>query len=194
MQIMTILGSPRRQGNTAKILSRMHDRFKVGGFELDAVSMLDYPVRGCIECMACKKGAVELCSIDDDANDLYRRMAKSDLVLFAAPMFCWGFPAQLKTLIDRMFCLMQFDSEWHDAPRLVDKPIALLLTAGEQVKSDADLVVRSFEKVVEYVHGRFAGSLFVPDCVDPDAIGEDEMQRAVAFAEALIDTVKAAKK
>jgi hypothetical protein len=32
-----------------------------------------------------------LFSIDDDANALYRRMVVADLVLIAAPVFCWGF-------------------------------------------------------------------------------------------------------
>ena len=37
--------------------------------------------------MACKKGTVELCSIADDANALFRRMAAADLILIAAPVF-----------------------------------------------------------------------------------------------------------
>ena len=90
MQIMTILGSPRRQGNTAKVLGWIEEQFHAAGHEVDAANILDYHVQGCGECLACKKGAVELCSIDDDANALFRRMAAADLVLIAAPVFCWG--------------------------------------------------------------------------------------------------------
>ena len=108
MRVMTILGSPRRQGNTAKVLNWIEDGLRAGGHHIDAANMLDYNVGGCSECLACKKGAVELCRIDDDANVLYRRMAAADLVLIAAPTFCWGFPAQIKGLIDRMYCMMDF--------------------------------------------------------------------------------------
>jgi hypothetical protein len=91
MQIMTILGSPRRQGNTAKILGWIEEQFRADGHEVDRANILDYRVQGCGECMACKKGTSELCSIGDDANGLYRRMVAADLVLIAAPVFCWGF-------------------------------------------------------------------------------------------------------
>ena len=108
MRIMTILGSPRRQGNTAKVLGWVEEQFRADGHEVDSANILDYRVQGCGECMACKKGTVELCSIGDDANGLFKRMVAADLVLIAAPVFCWGFPAQIKGLIDRMFCMMDF--------------------------------------------------------------------------------------
>jgi hypothetical protein len=81
MRIMTILGSPRRQGNTAKVLGWIEEQFRADGHEVDSVAILDYRVQGCGECMACKKGTVELCSIGDDANGLYRRMVAADLVI-----------------------------------------------------------------------------------------------------------------
>ncbi len=112
MRIMTILGSPRRQGNTAKVLGFIEEQlFRTGGHAVDSANILDYHVQGCGECMACKKGTVELCTIGDDANALYRRMVAADLVLIAAPVFCWGFPAQIKGLIDRMYCMMDFDGK-----------------------------------------------------------------------------------
>ena len=77
MRIMTVLGSPRRQGNPAKVLGWVEDQFRADGHEVDSATILDYRVQGCGECMACKQGAVELCSIDD-ANALFRRMAAAD--------------------------------------------------------------------------------------------------------------------
>ena len=35
MRIMTILGSPRRQGNTAKVLGWIEEQFRADGHELD---------------------------------------------------------------------------------------------------------------------------------------------------------------
>ena len=118
MHVMTILGSPRREGNTAKVSGWIEDQLRADGHHIDAANMFDYNVGGCTECLACKKGAVELCSIDDDANALYRRMVAADLVLLTAPIFCWGFPAQIKGLIDRMYCMMDFAVRRPGAPRL----------------------------------------------------------------------------
>ncbi len=190
MRIMTILGSPRRKGNTAKVLDWIKERFQADGHDVDAANILDYHVEGCGECMACKKGAVELCSIGDDANGLYRRMVAADVVLIAAPVFCWGFPAQIKGLIDRLFCMMDFDGERPDAPRLRGKSMALLLTGGGEEVNNAELVIAGFENLVKWLNGRMAGHWFLGGCTKPEAIGEDVQALAVAFAKRIIDGTK----
>jgi multimeric flavodoxin WrbA len=188
MRIMTILGSPRRQGNTAKVLSWIEEQAQTDGHELDRANILDYNVAGCRECLACKKGTLELCSIDDDANALFRRMVASDLVLLAAPIFCWGFPAQIKCLIDRTFCMMDFDGERSDVPRLYGKPMALLLTGGGEERNNADLVIAGFKNLVEYLRGKLAGHLYVTIISgDTAAIGGDITELAVKFANVITD-------
>jgi len=62
MRMMTILGSTRRQGNTAKVLAWVVEHLRGKNHEVDHVNILDYNVRGCGECMACKTGTVELCT------------------------------------------------------------------------------------------------------------------------------------
>jgi len=42
MRIMTILGSPRRQGNTAKVLGWMEERFQDDGYEVDSANTSDF--------------------------------------------------------------------------------------------------------------------------------------------------------
>jgi multimeric flavodoxin WrbA len=187
---MTVLGSPRRQGNTAKVLGWVEEQFRADDHEVDSADILDYHVQGCGECMACKRNTVELCSIGDDANALFRRMAAADLVLVAAPVFCWGFPAQIKALIDRMFCMMDFDGERTDVPRLHGKGTALLLTGGGEEADNGELVVSGFRQMVEYLKGRMAGHWFVGGCTKPEAIGEDVKRRAVEFAKRLSDGTK----
>lgn len=47
MRVMTILGSPRRHGNTAKILGWIEDQFHAAGHHVDSANILDYSIRGC---------------------------------------------------------------------------------------------------------------------------------------------------
>ncbi len=190
MRIMTILGSPRRHGNTAKVLGWIEEQFRGDGHDVDSANILDYRVQGCGECMACKKGKVELCSIGDDANGLYRRMVAADLMLIAAPVFCWGFPAQIKGLIDRMYCMMDFEGERPGAPRLHGKSMALLLTGGGEAANNADLVIPGFQNLVKWVNGRMAGHWFLSGCTKPEAMGEDVKALAVGFAKRIIDRTK----
>ena len=186
MRTMTILGSPRQHGNTAKALQWVEDQLRADGHEVVHVNILDYDVGGCGECLGCKKGKTALCLIEDDANDLFRRMVAADLVLLAAPVFCWGFPAQIKALIDRMFCLMDFDGPRTDVPRLHGKLMSLLLTAGGEQVDNADLVFRGFLHMIGLLRARSAGNWFVPNCTEPAAMGEDVRKGAIEFAKTLI--------
>ena len=72
MRIVTVLGSPRRHGNTAKALEWVEDQFRADGHEVDHVNILDYNVGGCRECLVCKKGGTELCVVEDDADRAVR--------------------------------------------------------------------------------------------------------------------------
>ena len=83
MQVLTVLGSPRRHGNTAKALGWVEDQFRADRHEVDQINILDYNVGGCRECLACKKGGKSLCAVGDDAIGLFERMARADLVLIA---------------------------------------------------------------------------------------------------------------
>ena len=112
-------------------------------------------------------------------------MVAADLVLIAAPVFCWGFPAQIKGLLDRMFCMMDFDGE---------RPTPLGCTASRWASCSPAAARRpttrtwssaGFQQLVEWLKGRMAGHWFVGGCTEPEAIGEDVKARAVEFAEGL---------
>jgi len=194
MLTMTILGSPRRQGNTAKVLGWIETQFQAEGHEVDRANILDYRVQGCGECLACKRGTIELCRVNADATELFRRMVAADLVLIAAPIFCWGFPAQIKGVLARMFCLMDMAGEQPAAPWRAGKPIGLVLTGAGEEADNADLVIRGFEQLVNWIKGRMVGHLFVGGCTEPEAIVSDVERRAIAFAGAIAAEIAAGRR
>jgi len=186
MKIMTVFGSPRAKGNTAKVLGWVEEKLEADGHEVGRANVVDYRIAGCVECYSCKRENAELCAIDDDANGLYRRMIDADLVLLAAPLFCWGFPAQMKALIDRMFCLADDATANPDYDtRIKGKPLALLVTSAGPIENNADILAKVFDALVDYLKARNAGHLLVPFCTTPDALGDDAKAKAVAFAKGL---------
>ncbi|MDD4267745.1 MAG: NAD(P)H-dependent oxidoreductase [Pirellulales bacterium] len=110
-------------------------------------------------------------------------------MLFAAPVFCSGFPAQIKSLLDRMFCLMDTAGEQPAAPWRPGKPIGLLLTGAGDEADNADLVIRGLEQLTQWVQGRMMGHWFVGGCTEPEALGGDVESRATQFAAALAPEV-----
>jgi multimeric flavodoxin WrbA len=99
IQVLGLAGSPRRHGNTERLL----DRFLAGADRAEAavtkivVSQLD--VAGCISCRGCWEDG--MCVVKDDFQALNRQLVDSDVIVLASPLFFWNVPARVKAFIDR---------------------------------------------------------------------------------------------
>ena len=69
----------------------------------------------------------------------------------------------------------------------------MLTGAGEEA-DNADLVIRGFEQLVNWIRGRVVGHLFVGGCTEPEAIGSDVVRRAIAFAGAIAAEIAAGRR
>ena len=183
MKFLTVFGSPRKKGNTATVLNWVVDELKAQGHEVDQVNISDYQVNGCLECYTCQTKPDEPgCPQKDDALGLFQRVIDADALIYASPLFCWSWTAQLKPFIDRHFCLVTNAGtpKWKS---LIDgKKVALVMTAAGPMEGNGDLLVKQFEGLAEFGKAQVAGRLTVPLCTTPDAIGDDARQQAVQFA------------
>jgi hypothetical protein len=68
MKIVAINGSPRKDGNTAKLLKKATEDHK--DTDLVYYDLVDMRIKDCIACMHCKKH--NECSIKDDMTQIYR--------------------------------------------------------------------------------------------------------------------------
>ncbi len=83
MKIITILGSPRTKGNTAKVLSMFEDN--VGAkHEIERINIAQYKVGGCLGCYKCKEIKDEPgCVQKDDALTIFEKMIRADAIVYA---------------------------------------------------------------------------------------------------------------
>ena len=93
------MGSPRKGGNTDLLLDAFLRGVEDGGGEFEKVSISDLNISSCRECLVCED--IGDCVIPDDMHPVYSKLLKSDKIVIASPSFFYGFPAQLKALIDR---------------------------------------------------------------------------------------------
>ncbi len=99
MFVLGLQGSPRKNGNTSKLLSAfLHQAESLGAQTryLDVPRMNIHPCRGCGNC---EKKA--FCPIDDDMQEVFPLLREADIILMATPVFFYGATAQIKGLIDR---------------------------------------------------------------------------------------------
>lgn len=107
MKTTTILGSPRRRGNTAAVLG-LFEGMVPPEVKVERIKIVDYKVGGSLGCVACQWDLVSAgCIQRDDTGAILRRLLETEVILYASPLYVWGFTAQVKALLDRHYCLVK---------------------------------------------------------------------------------------
>ena len=179
MKIITILGSPHRNGNTAKILGWIEEELKSSGHEIDRINTFEHHINDCIACYSCQtqENMNKCAQSDDDVNSILGRMVEADAIVFSMPLYCGSFPAALKALFDRgMSHISLFEG----------KNVALLVTCGGPIEDNADLVGPLFDRISTIYKTKKVGELIVPFCRKPDNIGEEVKEKAKKLAHKLV--------
>jgi multimeric flavodoxin WrbA len=183
VQVATILGSPRERGNTATVLGLFEELIAQQGHEVDRIHIVDYEVNGCLGCQACQKTGQELsCRQQDDAVGIFKRMIASDAVVYATPLYTYGFTAQMKALIDREYCLVTGNGSPEYRSLLKGKRSALLVTCGGGIEENADLIQKVFDREGQYQEWNIVGKYVVPYCTTPDELGDEALDTARQMA------------
>jgi multimeric flavodoxin WrbA len=99
-------------------------------------------VAGCSYCQYCYSHEGE-CAQKDDMQEIYKALYQADMLVFSSPVYWYGFTAQLKAMIDRMFVS-------------VTKPLpitstALLVTYGDTDTTVVDAIIVHFKAFTGYV-------------------------------------------
>lgn len=188
MKIVSLLGSPRPKGNTAKVLGWVEETLQKKGHSVERINVVEHVVNGCLECYACQEKPEEPgCPQQDDALGILNRLIAADAIIYASPLFSWSWTAQMKALIDRHFCLIR-DIDTGNPSSLIDgKRIALVATAQGPMEGNADLLVMQFDCLAQYSKATVVQHLVVPLCTTPDAISDDIRQQAAGVAAALVE-------
>ncbi len=168
MQILTLLGSPRKHGNTDAVLRQFETLATSAGHTVTRINVAEREVAGCLGCDACQAVLTDFgCAQPDDAEDILAEIARVDLAVYAAGVYCWSVPAQMKALIDRHYCTVKWEDGEVAARLLAGKRSALLLTCGGGAADNADLTLPMFERQMDYTAGVIGGMYVLDNCSTP---------------------------
>jgi len=99
MKVVGIYGSPRRGGNTSRLLDKVMEGARLAGAETRVIYVRDLKMSGCIACGGCDKTGQ--CVVQDDMQAVYPLLEEADIIFLASPIYFYGLTAQAKALIDR---------------------------------------------------------------------------------------------
>ena len=102
MKIIAFNGSPRKDGNTSKLIGHVFSELEKEGIETEMIQIGGNPVRGCIACMKCFENKNKRCIIENDMiNECIEKMVEADGIIFATPTYFADLTTEMKALIDR---------------------------------------------------------------------------------------------
>lgn len=103
IKILGINASPRKYGNTYKLLEVALYTARKLGAEVELVHLYDYDIKPCIGCLSDEQLACRYpCVIEDDGRIILEKILRSDGLIIATPLYWYGPSGHLKNLLDRM--------------------------------------------------------------------------------------------
>jgi multimeric flavodoxin WrbA len=123
-KIVTLLGSPRVNGNSAAIAGRFMETAKKLGAETTTFSLNKLNFRGCQACMMCKD-KLDRCALKDDLEPVLDEIRDADVLVLATPVYFADITAQMKMFIDRTYS--------YYVPDFLNNPVPSRLLPGKQL-------------------------------------------------------------
>jgi len=172
--IVTILNGDMRQGEsnfsvyTEKLAKEIQLNHAVHIFTLNNMN-LHY----CTGCWSCWWKTPGRCAINDDAEEIFKAVIKSDFVIFASPLTAGFTSSALKKITDRLIVLLHpyielRNGENHHRKRYKKYPDIGLIIEKETVTDNEDL------EIVNDIYDRFALNFHCKKkylkCIDHDKI------------------------
>ena len=137
MNILVLNGSPRPQGDTAKMVSVFREAAEKAGHSVKAFPVCRMNIRGCLACEFCHGKGQGACAQKDDMQEIYACLRETDMLVLASPIYYHNISGQLKCVIDRIYAAL-----YPKAPERLKK-VAMFLASGD---ADMDTGARfSFE-------------------------------------------------
>ncbi len=184
MNILAVLGSPRKNGNSQTlvqtVVSGIEEKIQCRAESIYLQGMKS--LSPCIGCGGCEKTG--MCVIKDDMIALYEKVDTADIIFLVTPVYFYGPTSQLKAFIDR------FQARWsrkyllNERVRTEDERRGYLLataaTKGPKVFEGCVLVAKSYFDTIDMP---YSGELLIRGVDEKKAFknNTEETENALRF-------------
>lgn len=176
-KIVVITGSPREKGNSFAMTQAFIRAAEAKGHQVTRFDAAKRHVEGCRACETCYKTG-EACSFSDDFNTIAPAILAADAIVFTMPVYWYSIPAQIKSVIDKLFSLVVGGKD------IAGKECGLIACCEEEDITVLDGVRVPIERTAALNKWKMVGEVLVPGVLNQGDIDKtDGCQRAAALAE-----------
>ena len=156
-KILVVIGSPRRNGNSASLAKEVAAGAKEAGAKVETIFLQGMNIQACTACDACRRKLKKDCILKDDMRALYPKMKAADGIVIASPIYWFTVSAQTKLFMDRWYAL-----GGDDGYELAGKKFAVVLAYADAdpFSSGAVNALRMFQDAFNYLGAEVVGTVY----------------------------------
>lgn len=178
-KIVVLTGSPRRNGNSFAMTEAFIQAAEARGHHVTRFDAAEMDVQGCHACEGCFQNGSP-CAFADDFNAIAAAIMEADDIVFTMPVYRYTIPAQLKAVIDRLFCFCTAKKD------VSGKGCGLIACCAEEDKTVLDGVQMPIARTAALLGWHSIGEVLVTGVYHcGDIAGTDGCAQAAALAEKL---------
>jgi len=155
--ILVLLGSPRKNGNSAILAGQIIKGAESAGASVETILLHGMNIAPCQSCYACQKKDSKGCAIEDDMQSVFQKLIKNDTWVIASPVYWFNMSAQTKLFMDRCFALSAYKKN-----AFAGKRIAVAMSYGDTDPFTSGCVnaLRTFQDAFRYVGAKIIGMVY----------------------------------
>lgn len=160
-RILIILGSPRKNGNSATLAAQVAAGAEAVGAQVESFYLHGMNIQPCDACDFCQGAAEMGCVIHDDMQLLYPKIRDADALVYASPIYWFTVSAQIKLFMDRCYALGG-GADYTSDHGLAGKRVGIVLTYGGDDPFDSGAVnaIRTFQDAFNYIPSEIVGMVY----------------------------------
>lgn len=151
MNILVLNGSPRKKGNTSRLVEAFASGAKEAGHSVKIEPVANQDIHGCIACEYCHEKENGVCIQQDDMQALYPEIKAADMLVLASPIYYYTMTGQLISVLNRTYAFGRLTHL---------KKTALILSSGSPNMYDA--AIMQYQGVIHWWGAENAGIFTVP--------------------------------
>lgn len=130
--VLVLSSSPRKNGNSDILCNQFVKGAEESGHNVKKVYVSDMKINFCTGCGSCN--STGKCVQNDDMTEMYEKLQKADVIVFATPVYFYSMAAQLKVFIDRLAPVYT---------RLINKEVYIFVTAWDSDRANLESTVEA---------------------------------------------------
>lgn len=166
-EILAINGATRECGNTDAIVKKFVGGVQAAGLDVQSATLRELNISDCIGCCKCLKESN--CNFRDDMTHLRDAIVKSEILVFASPLYFCEVTGLMKNFLDRLYFF------YHDVNKhLVSGKRALIITTLGEKETDYETVVLEefYKRFLRTLDLTLLDMVYFADLMEKDAINQ----------------------